>query len=102
MLHVRLRRNLKEDISVPDAPLPIELRDDDEPDPRTAHTAEKQLDCISFNAGSGERFCNLICALLDTVSNWRTRKLRKRAPKKAQSLSRWLFFAASHCRAVPI
>jgi methylphosphotriester-DNA--protein-cysteine methyltransferase len=52
--------------SVSDKPLRIELLDEDEPDPRTAHTAEKQLDCISFNAGAEERFCNLICALLDT------------------------------------
>ncbi len=47
-----------------DAPLRIELLDEDEPDPRTAHTAEKQLDAVSFNAGAEVRFCALLCALL--------------------------------------
>ena len=37
----------------------------DEEDERTAHTAEKQLDAVSFNAGAEVRFCVLLCALVE-------------------------------------
>jgi predicted transcriptional regulator YheO len=53
---------------VSDKPLRIELVEEEEAeraDARTAFTAEKQFDVVSFNAGSEQRFLELVCQLLD-------------------------------------